>query len=88
MYRIVLEDTKSLSVTRTHPMVLADATVLAAEDLSVDHRLMTADGPVKIRNIEQVRYVSKVWNVQPFSVEKTQCDCCRGDPDWQRSLSE
>ena len=50
-------------------MILSDATVLPAENVTLEHHLLTVDGPVKVRSIEQVESTGKVWNVQPVSVE-------------------
>ena len=69
MYKFTLADEKALKVTRTHPMVMGDATVRAAQDATDHDQLLTVDGPVRIKKVEQVSYDGTVWNVQPVSRE-------------------
>ena len=70
VYEFVLSNGVRVEVTKTHPMVMDDASVLPAKALSVGQSLLGIGGPTEIKEINLLPYDGMVWNVQPVSVEK------------------
>ncbi|QRK13481.1 hypothetical protein JQX13_06105 [Archangium violaceum] len=66
-------DGRRIEVTSTHPMLLADGTMVKAHALKEGDRLLGSDGSkLELSSVSVFSFKGKVWNVRPASQNKTE----------------
>lgn len=60
---------QTLLVTHTHPLVDSTGTILPADQVTTQTRLMTVAGPVAVTLVQRVPYDGLVWNIRPVRAE-------------------